>query len=117
MADEKFDASALYTDETQGEIEKLKEEAKAAAKFEEEHPFGALDIVKDIIFFFVVTAVAFGWMLLMLLIVSFVTLSYLHFEFSVMVTVSVITAIIVAIAYLIIKVNKYVVLSRKKTGA
>ena len=38
-----------------------------------------VDIAKDIIFFFVTTAIAFAYFMLVLLIISFVTISYIHF--------------------------------------
>lgn len=37
------------------------------------------DVVKEIIFFLIVTAVAYAWWTVMLLLVSFLTLSLLHF--------------------------------------
>lgn len=69
------------------------------------------DIVKDIIFFFVVVAVAFGWLLLMLLIISFVSLSFLHMEFDHMVIASIVFAIVAGIVYIIVKSRKYVKLN------
>jgi hypothetical protein len=76
--------------------------------------YTAFDIVKDIIFFFVVVAVAFGWLLLMLLIISFVALSYLHMKFDYMILASVIFAIIAGIVYIIVKSRKYVRLNDEK---
>ena len=58
------------------------------------------EVVHDVVWFIVSVALAFGWLLLMLLIVSFLTLSYLHFELKWMIIVSLIFAVIVAVLHL-----------------
>lgn len=83
-------------------IENLK---KAAEKAKEENYEGKLeikDVVLDFLLFFLRVAIAFGWMMLMLLLISFVSLGYLHFKIESMVIVSVVTAVIVG-AYNIYK--------------
>ena len=58
------------------------------------------DIIKNIIFFFFTVAIGFGWMMLMLLIISFVSLGYIHMHFDRMIIVSVVTAILAGIWYI-----------------
>ena len=70
-------------------------------------PFTTQDVVLDIIMLFVTTAIAFGWMLLMLLIISFVTLSYLHIEIGTMLIISTVFAAISFVGYIIKKTVKY----------
>lgn len=70
-------------------------------------PFTTQDVVLDIIMLFVTTAIAFGWMLLMLLIISFVTLSYLHIEIGTMLIISTVFAAISFVGYIINKTVKY----------
>lgn len=64
------------------------------------------DLVMDIIWGAIIVVAAFFWMLVMLLIISFVTLSYLHFDIEVMKIVSVIFAVAVGIFYIVKKVLK-----------
>ena len=66
-----------------------------------------LDIVKDIIFFFITVAVSYGYILLMLLILSFMTSRYLPMKFDDMLWYSGIGAVIIGIWYIVKKVRKY----------
>ena len=59
----------------------------------------AIDMIKDIIFFFLTTAFAFGYFMLMLLIISFISLSYIHFTIEAIVVMSVVGTVIVDIFY------------------
>ena len=59
----------------------------------------AIDMIKDIIFFFLTTAFAFGYFMLMLLIISFISLSYIHFTIEAIVAISVVGTVIVDIFY------------------
>jgi TRAP-type C4-dicarboxylate transport system permease small subunit len=70
-------------------------------------PFSGLDLVKEIIFCIIVMALAFGWMILMLLIISFVTLSYLQFNIKWMLIFSTIFAVLAGIFYVVQTVKKY----------
>ncbi len=109
--------SDLYTDETQELVRSMQKSADEATEKYHANPFSVRDVVLDIIMFFVCVAGAFGWMMLMLLIVSFISLSYLHFKFDKMVLASVIAAIVTAIVYIILKARKYtVILSRERSG-
>ena len=64
------------------------------------------DMVKEVIFFLIVTAFAFGWWMLVLLIISFVTLSVLHFTIEGIVITSVVGTIGVDIYYVIHRVKE-----------
>ncbi len=113
---EKKDLSKLYTDDTQEAIRSMQKSADEATEKYHANPFSVRDVVLDIIMFFVCVAGAFGWMMLMLLIVSFISLSYLHFKFDKMVLASVIAAIVTAIVYIILKARKYTgILSRERS--
>lgn len=108
--------SDLYTDETQELVRSMQKSADEMTEKYHANPFSVRDVVLDIIMFFVCVAGAFGWMLLMLLIVSFISLSYLHFQFDKMVLASVIAAIVTAIVYIILKARKYTgILSRERS--
>ena len=112
---EKKDLSKLYTDDTQEAIHSMQKSADEMTEKYHANPFSVRDVVLDIIMFFVCVAGAFGWMMLMLLIVSFISLSYLHFKFDKMVLASVIAAIVTAIVYIILKARKYTgILSRER---
>ncbi len=109
--------SDLYTDETQELVRSMQKSADEATEKYHANPFSVRDVVLDIIMFFVCVAGAFGWMMLMLLIVSFISLSYLHFKFDKMVLASVIAAIVTAIVYIIFKARKYTgIISRERSG-
>ena len=66
-----------------------------------------LDIVKDIIFFFITVAVAYGYILLLLLILSFMTSRYLPMKFDDMLVYSGIGTVIIGVWYIVKKVRKY----------
>lgn len=66
-----------------------------------------LDLVKDIIFFFVTVAVTFGYVMLLLLIISFITLSYLHFNIEGMMIFSGICAAVAGVFYIVKTVKKW----------
>ncbi len=110
----KTDLSGLYRDETQDTIRSLQESADRMTENYHDNPFGARDIITDIIFFFVVTATAFGWLLLMLLIVSFVAHTYIHLKIDKMILASAIFAVVAAVVYIIKKAQKYIRLSDEK---
>ena len=65
------------------------------------------DIIHDILWFILSVALAFGWLLLMLLIISFITLSYIHFELKWMIIASSFFALIVAVLHLRSLIRKY----------
>lgn len=101
------DLADYYTDEKQETIKSLQ---GSAEHVRQEYPANAVrtaDYVKAVLGFFVVTAAGFGWMLLMLLIVSFVTLSYLHFNIGKMLVASGIFAAVVAVIYVVFTIKKF----------
>ena len=65
------------------------------------------DMVKEVIFFLIVTAFAFGWWMLVLLIISFVTLSLLHFTIEGIVITSIVGTVGVDIYYVIHRVKEF----------
>lgn len=65
------------------------------------------DMVKEVIFFLIVTACAFGWWMLMLLLISFVTLSVLHFTIEGIVIAAVVGTVCVDIYYVSRRVKEF----------
>ena len=65
------------------------------------------DWVKDAIFFVITVAAAYGYILLMLLIFSFMTSYYIKLNFEQMLIISAVGSVIVAIWYIIKMVKKY----------
>lgn len=65
------------------------------------------DMVKEVIFFLIVTAFAFGWWMLVLLIISFVTLSVLHFTIEGIIITSIVGTVGVDIYYVIHRVKEF----------
>lgn len=102
------DLSKMYKDKKQESVNNLKD---ISAEYPQK-PFTAQDVVMDIIMLFVTTAVAFGWTLIMLLIFSFVTLSYVHIEIEMMLLIST----MVAVVWFVVDVVKKVVKYRKLMG-
>ncbi len=66
-----------------------------------------VDIAKDIIFFFVTTAIAFAYFMLVLLIISFVTISYIHFTIEGIFIMATVPTVGVDIHYVVKKIRKY----------
>ncbi len=102
------DLSKMYKDKKQESVNNLKD---ISAEYPQK-PFTAQDVVMDIIMLFITTAIAFGWTLIMLLIFSFVTLSYVHIEIETMLLIST----VVAVVWFVVDVVKKVVKYRKLTG-
>lgn len=65
------------------------------------------DMIKEIIFFLIVTAFAFGWWMLMLLIISFITLSVLHFTIEGIIITAIVGTIGVDIYYVVRRVKEF----------
>lgn len=65
------------------------------------------DIIKDLIFFVITVGAAFGWSVLCLLIISFITLSYLHFTFEGILIASGVIAAVAGVWYLVNLVRKH----------
>ena len=64
-----------------------------------------VDIAKDIIFFFVTTAIAFAYFMLVLLIISFVTISYIHFTIEGIFIMATVATVGVDIHYVVKKIR------------
>jgi len=67
----------------------------------------ARDIVKDVIFFIITTAVAYAYWMLVFLLISFLTLSYLHFTIEGIFALSAAGTVAVDILYVRKLVKKY----------
>lgn len=65
----------------------------------------AADIAKDIVFFLLTTAISFAYFMLVLLIISFVTSSYLHFTIEGIFITSIVGTVGVDIYYIVKKVR------------
>ncbi len=63
------------------------------------------DIIKEILFFFLTTAFVFGWWMLVLLILSFLTLSVLHFTIEGIVIAAVVGTVAYDIYYIVRKIR------------
>ena len=97
---------------------RLNEEDESAAVIKagfSSKEFDARDIALDVLGFFLTAGVAFGWMMLMLLIISFVSLSYLHFDIKVMILISLAFALIVMVVYVVKKIKKYRLLRARES--
>jgi len=80
-------------------IEELKHQSREAEAQAPDGSYGQKDLALDILGFVLVAAGSFGWMLLMLLIASFVLLGMVHFEFTVMIIISIVFAVILCGIY------------------
>lgn len=65
------------------------------------------DWVKDLIFFIIIVAVSYGYILLMLLIFSFMTAYYIKLKFEQMLIISAVGSALVAVWYIVKMVKKY----------
>ena len=69
--------------------------------------FSKMDIVKDIIFFFITTVCVMGYVMGVLLIISFVCMSYVHFTIEGIFIAAVVCTVIADIYYIVKTVKKY----------
>ena len=91
----------------QNAINILKSESEEAAyRRAKENEFNPLNVLKEVLGFVFVVGMAFGWMMLMLLILSFVSLSYLHFNIDAMITFSTIFTIVFGTFYVFFRIRK-----------
>ena len=88
-------------------VETLKKTADAVNLEQSGYDFDTRDVVHDCIFMAVCILVAFGWTMLMLLIISFITLSYIHFDIKVMLYISGGMAFITTVYYAVGMRRKY----------
>lgn len=68
--------------------------------------FVKLDLIKDIIFFLLYTAGMFAYCMLVLLIISFITTSFLHFTIEGIFIASIAGTVVLDIFYVVKKVRK-----------
>ena len=73
----------------------------------DEGRFSVLDIVKDVLCFFLMVGCTAGYVVLLLLIISFVTLSYLHFTIEGILITGAVSGAIAGIYYIVKTVKKY----------
>ena len=71
------------------------------------HGMSALDIVKDIVFFFITVAGTFGYIMLIQLIISFVMLSVLHFTIERMLIFAAVCAGVMGVVYIVRTAIRY----------
>lgn len=69
--------------------------------------FTSIDIIKDFIFFLITTVCSMLWVMTVLLIISFVTLSYLHFTIEGMFITAIVCTVCVDIYYIVKTIKKY----------
>lgn len=65
-----------------------------------------IDIAKNIVFFCIITAAAFGWWLLMLLIFSFVTSSFIHFTIEWIFIIAIVATVVADACYVVHKIRQ-----------
>lgn len=73
----------------------------------DEGRFSALDLIKDILCFFLMVGCTAGYVILLLLIISFITLSYLHFTIEGILITGAVSGGIAGIYYIVKTVQKY----------
>ncbi|MCR5331631.1 MAG: hypothetical protein K6E62_10685 [Lachnospiraceae bacterium] len=72
----------------------------------QEKKFDPLELIKQILVFLAISATVFGWSMLMLLIVSFVALSYITLKLKWMIIISLVIMACVDAAYIIGRIQK-----------
>lgn len=73
----------------------------------DEGRISALDILKDLICFFLMVGCTAGYVVLLLLIISFITLSYLHFTIEGILIAGAVSGGIAGVYYIVKTVKKY----------
>lgn len=66
-----------------------------------------LDLAKEVIYFLFMTAGSFGYVMLMLLIISFVTMGYLPLTIDRMLIIAAVCTVLADIWYIIKNIKKY----------
>ncbi len=91
----------------QNSVDALKQAADKVKENNYEDKLDVKDVAVDILGVVFKALIGFGWMMLMLLIISFVSLSYIHFEIKTMFIVSILTGVVVGIIAASGVVRKY----------
>lgn len=73
----------------------------------DEGRFSVLDIVKDILCFVLMVGCTAGYVVLLLLIISFITMSYLHFTIEGILITGAVSGGIAGIYYIVRTIKKY----------
>ncbi|MCM1538100.1 MAG: hypothetical protein NC254_06860 [bacterium] len=73
----------------------------------DEGRISARDIIKDILCFFLMVGCTAGYVVLLLLIISFITLSYLHFTIEGILIAGAVSGGIAGVYYIVKMVKKY----------
>ncbi len=94
-------------DDKQKSVEYLRSASEKIRREGYEDRIDIRDVAKDIVFFLIYVGIGFGWVLLMLLIISFVSLGYLHFKLENMIVAASVSAILVGIYYIFRMIKKY----------
>lgn len=102
----------IYHDDKKDFVESLKKSANKVKEEKYDEKLDVKDVAVDILSVLFKALVGFGWMMLMLLIISFVSLSYIHFEIKTMFIVSILTGVAVGIFASLKTWRKYI--GRKK---
>ncbi|MBQ3795840.1 MAG: hypothetical protein II842_06080 [Butyrivibrio sp.] len=102
----------IYHDDKKDFVESLKKSANKVKEEKYDEKLDVKDVAVDILSVLFKALVGFGWMMLMLLIISFVSLSYIHFEIKTMFIVSILTGVVVGIFASLKTWRKYI--GRKK---
>ncbi len=71
-----------------------------------ENRFDPLGLLKNILAFLVVSAISFAWTMTVLLIVSFVALSYVKIKLDLMLIISTVAMTVVDVIYVVRKLRK-----------
>lgn len=73
----------------------------------DESRFSALDLIKDMLCFFLMVGCTAGYVILLLLIISFITLSYLHFTIEGILIAGAVSGGIAGVYYIVKTIKKY----------
>lgn len=95
-----------YKDEKQSSIDSLKNDAeRVKEKYSYDSP-KTIQIINAIVGALVAGAICFVWVLVMLLIISFVSLSYIHMGFESMLVVSIIVGCVAVLLFGFFRLKK-----------
>ena len=99
--------AGLRDEEQRKSIELLKNTAEAVSMERAQYDYDTSDVIMDVLACVAAFAVGFGWLFLILLIISFVTLGVLKFNIGVMLAVSIVFGLVMGIWRITKTVNKY----------
>ena len=88
-------------------IERLKKTADLVNNERAQYDFERSDVIKDVIKCILTFVISFVWLMMMLLIISFVTLGYLQFKIGPMIAASIIFGVVIGLWRTFSTVRKY----------